>query len=119
VRIGPYEISISDGNALAPIYTEGGGFMKSTCYKNFDIEGHASIFSALDPTYRVVRAKPVVSMFAPSAIRIKAQETLSEVSERMVEKMKLARHNDREINVLDVTRAAAVDAVSGSCALFS
>jgi hypothetical protein len=35
------------------------------------------------------------------------------VSERMVEKIKQARENDKEINVLDVTRAAAVDAVSG------
>jgi len=113
VRIGPYEVSISDGAALAPIYTEGGGFMKSACYTNFDIEGHASIFSALDPAYRAIRAKQVVSLFAPAAIRNKAQETLDEVSKRMAEKIKSARDSDKEINVLDVTRAAAVDAVSG------
>ena len=35
VRIAPNEVSIADGAALAPIYSEKGGFMKAPCYANF------------------------------------------------------------------------------------
>jgi len=113
VRIGPYEISISDGAALAPIYTDGGGFLKAACYKNFDIDGHPSIFSALDPAHRAVRAKPVVSLFAPSAIRSKAKEPLEEVSKRLVARINQAKTTYGRVNILELTRAAALDAVSG------
>lgn len=113
VRIGPSEISISSGAALAPIYSDGGGFLKAACYKNFDIEGHPSIFSALDPSHRAVRAKPVVGLFAPSAIRNQAQEGLEKVSQRLVERLKTAKEAEGSVDLLALSRAAALDGLSG------
>lgn len=69
VRIGPNDCVISDGSALAPIYSERGGFLKAPCYKNFDFDGHPTIFSALDPAHRAKRSKAVASMFSTSSIR--------------------------------------------------
>ncbi|EME39350.1 hypothetical protein DOTSEDRAFT_91733 [Dothistroma septosporum NZE10] len=69
VRIAPNEVVISEGEALAPIYTEKGGFFKSPAYVNFDSEGHPTIFSGLDSAHRALRAKAVMPLFSTGSLR--------------------------------------------------
>ncbi|KAK4986035.1 hypothetical protein LTR50_005558 [Elasticomyces elasticus] len=121
IRIAPNEVSVSDGAALAPVHTERGGFMKAECYRNFDIDGHPSIFSALDPAHRAVRSKAVVSMFSTSAIRA-GTDVLEGCVGRLVDRMKAEAGRSRQtkketgearrVNVLNLSRSLAVDAVS-------
>lgn len=60
LRTSPFSIDTADGDALAPIYVEKGGFRKTPFYTNFDIDSHQSIFSELDPASRTRRAKAVL-----------------------------------------------------------
>ncbi|KAF2090847.1 cytochrome P450 4A10 [Saccharata proteae CBS 121410] len=114
VRIAPNEVSISDGAALAPIYSEKGGFLKAPCYRNFDIEGHQSIFSAVDPKQRGPRAKAVMGMFATRRIREEGGEgVIRGCAGRMVERMERERGRAGRTDVLDLARCLALDAVSG------
>ncbi|KAL9096203.1 MAG: hypothetical protein Q9165_001726 [Trypethelium subeluteriae] len=111
VRVCPSEVDISDGDALNPIYVSGGGFRKAPCYANFDIDDHQTIFSALDPAHRSLRAKAVLSLFAPASIRANT-DVLKECVERFVERFKLDARSGKPANVLNLSRSLAVDAVS-------
>ncbi|KAK5693535.1 hypothetical protein LTR97_010104 [Elasticomyces elasticus] len=121
VRIGPNEVVISDGAALAPIYVEKGGFMKAPCYSNFDIEGHSTIFSTLDPAHRSVRSKAVVPAFSMTSIR-SGQDRIEECVAKLVARLEsdaarsrtLSQQSGRSqpVNVLNLTRSLALDAVS-------
>jgi len=113
VRIAPNEIAIADGAALGPIYSEKGGFRKAACYRNFDIDGHPSIFSALEPGYRAPRAKAVVGMFSTTAVRRDAKGVLEESVRRLVGRMMGERTKGRSVDVLNLARSLAVDAVTG------
>lgn len=94
VRIAPNELDISSGSALNAIYVARGGFRKAACYRNFDIEGHQSIFSAVDPGHRAPRAKAVVPLFSTQAIRKGGEEV------------------GVRVDVLNLARSLALDAVS-------
>lgn len=115
IRIAPNEVCISDGAALAPVYSEKGGFLKARCYENFDIDGHASIFSALDPAHRAVRSKAVLAMFSTSNIRA-GNEVIQGCVDRLVKRMQEdaaeSRKSKTPVNVLNLARSLAVDAVS-------
>ncbi|KAL2349697.1 cytochrome P450 [Cryomyces antarcticus] len=111
VRVAPNEVDISDGAGLAPVYTGRGGFLKARCYENFDIDGHPSIFSALDPAHRASRAKPVVPMFATSAIRARS-DILYGCVDRMVARMQAESKSGKPVNILNLSRSLAVDVVS-------
>ncbi|TKA74391.1 hypothetical protein B0A55_04524 [Friedmanniomyces simplex] len=121
VRIAANEVSIADGAALAPIYVEKGGFMKAPAYSNFDIEGHSTIFSTLDPAHRSVRSKAVVPVFSMTSIRSR-QETIEECVSKLVDRLtneaawsrtaSKETGQSRAINVLNLTRSLALDAVS-------
>lgn len=114
LRVGPDEVDISDGSALEPIYNERGGFLKSPCYRNFDIDGHASIFSALDPSYRAVRSKAVASMFATASIRRDGEGHIEGCAARVVERMTAAKLDiGVPLNMLDLSRRFAIDAATG------
>lgn len=54
---------------LGPIYVEKGGFRKMPFYANFDIDGHKSIFSEVDPASRTQRAKVVLPLFSTGNLR--------------------------------------------------
>ena len=99
LRIAPNDVAIADGAALSAIYTDKGGFSKSPCYRNFDIDGHPSIFSSLDNAHRALRAKPVVPMFATSAIRSKATPVLEAGVARFVARIKHAADTGTVINL--------------------
>jgi hypothetical protein len=121
VRIAPNEVSISDGAALAPVYTEKGGFLKAPYYANFDIEGHPTIFSALDPGHRAVRSKAVLPLFSTSNIR-SGTDAIEGCVSRFIDRIKAEADECRKaaketgqpkpVNILNLCRSLALDAVS-------
>ncbi|OWP00068.1 cytochrome P [Marssonina coronariae] len=111
VGVSPYEVDISDADAVNPIYVSRGGFLKAPCYANFDIDGHPTIFSSLDPNHRAPRAKAVVPMFSTKSIR-ENEAALYDCVDRMVERMQGEASTGRPVNVLNLSRSLAVDAVS-------
>jgi len=111
VRVSPVEVDISDSDAIAPIYVAKGGFSKAPCYANFDIDGHKTIFSTIDVEYRSPRAKAVVPMFSTKNIRDN-YAALYGCVDRMVERMGEEARTGRPVNVLNLARSLAVDAVS-------
>lgn len=111
VRVAPNEVDIGDADAIHPIYVARGGFLKAPCYANFDIDGHKSIFSTTSPEYRAPRAKAVVPMFSTKSLR-ENQDAISGCVDRMVKRLGEETRTKRPVNVLNLTRALAVDAVS-------
>jgi cytochrome P450 len=113
VRIAPNDVDISDGAALNQIYVRNGGFLKNPCYQNFDIDEFPTIFSALEPAHRTVRAKAVVGMFAPGAVR-EGKDVIYGCVERMVDKLEKekAAASGKPVNVLNIFRSLALDAVT-------
>ncbi|KAF2764461.1 cytochrome P450 [Teratosphaeria nubilosa] len=114
VRIARNDVSISDGAALAPVYAEKGGFLKAQCYRNFDFEGRATVFSALDVAYRAVRVKAVGSLFGMGRVRAGAG-VVEACVERFVARLEGRRRRKKggtRVDVLGLCRALALDAVS-------
>ena len=104
-------VDIADGEALSPIYVEKGGFRKTAFYGNFDIDGHKSIFSELVPERRAIRAKAVLPMFSMSSLR-EGRAVIYGCVDRWVDVMKVAKASRKPVNMLDLTRGLAVDAVT-------
>ncbi|KAJ4319707.1 hypothetical protein N0V94_003766 [Neodidymelliopsis sp. IMI 364377] len=111
VCVAPNEVDISDADAIQPIYVSRGGFAKAPCYANFDIDGHKTIFSTTSPDYRAPRAKAVVPLFSTKSLR-ENQTAIGECVDRMVSKLGTEALKRKPVNVLNLTRALAVDAVS-------
>lgn len=111
VRVAPNDVDISDGEAIAPIYVDKGGFTKADCYVNFDIDGHASIFSTLNSVYRARRAKAVVAMFSTASIR-SGSDLIYECVDKFVSRLQAEAKTGRPVDVLNLSRALATDAVS-------
>ena len=111
VRTGPDSVDISDGDALAPIYVEKGGFRKTPFYANFDIDGHKSIFSEVDPASRILRAKPILPLFSTGNLR-NGSDVIYRCVNKMVDRMKMEARSGHPVNVLNLTRSLATDAVS-------
>lgn len=111
VRVSPTEVDIRDVDAVTSIYITKGGFLKAPCYGNFDIDGHKTIFSTIDPEYRAPRAKAVVPMFSTRNIRDN-DVALYGCVDRMVERMREESETGKPVNVLNIARSLAVDAVS-------
>lgn len=115
LRIGPNEVLIADGAALAPIYSSSGGFPKAACYRNFDIDGFPSLFSALDRAHRAPRARSVQPLFATASLR-KGEERVAAVARELVDRLRRERNAAKQeggrVDVLDAARSAAVDTVT-------
>ena len=111
VRVAPNEIDISDADAIPAIYVSKGGFPKAAYYANFDIDGHKTIFSTVDADYRSPRAKAVVPLFSTKALR-ENEKAIWGCVDRMIERLKEESKTRRPVNVLNLTRSLAVDAVS-------
>ncbi|PYI04789.1 cytochrome P450 [Aspergillus sclerotiicarbonarius CBS 121057] len=116
LRIAPNLVSISDPKALETIYVANGGFRKDGRYRNFDVNGQPTIFSAIDKAYRDVRAKAVLPLFAPA--RIRAAEGGQNV-EQYVEKF-IARLNGEKslsatnrVDILDLALRLSMDVMTG------
>lgn len=112
LRIGPNEVLIADGAALAPIYSTNGGFPKAPCYRNFDIEGWPSLFSALGKEYRATRAKSVLPLFATKALR-EGEGRLRGTVAGFVQRLEGGKRRGGKVDVLDAARSLAVDVVTG------
>lgn len=114
VRTGPWSVDILDGTALSTIYTEKGGFPKADFYSNFDIDGHKSIFSETNVTRRAPRAKAVAALFSTSSLRA-GQDVIYQCVDRFVDRLAQGsqpENKGKPLNVLNLTRGLAVDAVS-------
>lgn len=110
LRIGPNDCVIADGAALAPIYSERGGFLKSECYANFNFEGHQTIFSTRDPVHRAVRSKAVTALFSMNSIRSK-HDIFESCARRLVDRIRQEAHDKKRVNMLTLCRRAALDLV--------
>ena len=103
VRIAPNDLHVSDGSALWPIYMEKGGFLKSTYYNTFDIDGHATVFTTLQLDKRAERLKSIQSMFSYSAIQ-GAKSIIERCATRMVERLEEEKGKGEPVDVLNLTR---------------
>ena len=116
VRTGPNSVDIADGEALHEIYSKNGGMRKTAFYTNFQIDGHESIFSEIVPEQRGPRAKAVLPMFATSNLRA-GQEVLDKIVQSFVLQVKnsaaWSKKTGQAIDLLDLTRGLAIDAVTG------
>ncbi|OOF95555.1 hypothetical protein ASPCADRAFT_507385 [Aspergillus carbonarius ITEM 5010] len=121
LRIAPNLVSISDPNALATIYVANGGFVKDGRYRNFDVNGQPTIFSAIDKAYRDARAKAVLPLFAPA--RIRAAEG-AQIVQRYVEKfiarlrgeksrVKSLSGTSSRVDILDLALRLSMDVMTG------
>ena len=115
VRTGPTSVDIADGAALHDIYVSKGGFLKAPFYANFDIDGHKSIFSEVVPEKRASRAKAVLPLFSTANLR-GGRDTIYACVDKAVERLEAERKESAEkgtrVNVLNLARALATDAVS-------
>lgn len=111
LRIGPDEVLIADGSALAPIYSANGGFAKALCYRNFDIDGFPTLFSALEKNHRAPRAKSVLPLFSTGQLR-KEEDKIKGVTRQLVQWLEREKAKGGRIDVLDPARRTAVDVVS-------
>lgn len=90
VRIGPNTVAIADRLAVGPIYVERGGFMKTSNYHHFYVDGFPTIFSTSDPAYRATRSKAVAPLFSVAAIR-RESNLISTCVERFVQRLQQSR----------------------------
>jgi hypothetical protein len=111
VRVSPSQIDIADADAIQGIYISGGGFPKPPCYANFDIDGHPTIFSTTSASDRSPRARAVVAMFSTTAIRANSAALYGCV-DRMIARLEVEAATGHAVNVLNLTRALAIDTVS-------
>jgi cytochrome P450 len=115
VRIAPNELDIATGEALNTIYVKGGGFLKPAYYSNFNIDGYPTIFSAVDPAHRSIRAKPVLPLFATGAIR-EGRDVILGCVEKWVDRLQKdaiqSKETGSKVNLLTSTRSLALDAVT-------
>ena len=111
MRISPNDIDIAEGDALWPIYMEKGGFEKPAYYETFDLDGHASIFSARTLLHREPRVKAVLPIFSTSSVRT-AAGLISECGDKFVVLLQRGARSGKPVNLLDLTRSFALDAVS-------
>lgn len=113
VLLGPNDVHVNDGGAIAPIYVEKGGFRKAPYYHSTHINGLQTIFSTTDPEYRAVRAKAVAPIFATSKIQSDGARILHDCADDFVAALKKAKDGAHEIDLIDLARRYSLDAMSG------
>jgi hypothetical protein len=110
LRVAPNDVDIADAGAIDAIYIARGGFPKARAYSKFDIDGHQTIFSTLKLPERATRAKAVAPLFSTASIR--QSEDLSTVFDDFVGRLKREAGKGRPVDVLDISRCMAIDAMS-------
>lgn len=111
VRVGPNDVDIADGDALDEIYVKRGGFRKAGFYANFDIDGHKSIFSEVVPEERIARAKAVLPLFSTGSLRA-GSDIIYKCVDQFVGRVKAGAKTGRPVDILNLSRSLATDAVS-------
>lgn len=127
LRVAPNAVSLSDGEALYPVYVAGGGLPKDARYSNFRVNGHDTIFSALDTAYRDTRAKAVLPLFAPSRIRSSCEnegvivQLVNKFVDRLEEKAETSRQRSQspeaqaprtKVDILDLSSRLSIDVLT-------
>ena len=112
IRVAPNELDISDGEALAPIYSDKGGFPKAPSYANFHIDGLPTIFSTSDTAYRNSRGKPVTGLFSNASIKAKSAD-LYMCIENFIQELKesRAKAKGQPVDIQSRSRFLALDVV--------
>ncbi|KAL9586004.1 MAG: hypothetical protein Q9203_004017 [Teloschistes exilis] len=98
VRVGLNTVDIADGAALGPIYVDKGGFLKTSHYHNFYVDGFPTIFSSTDPAYRAKKAKLVAPMFSNAAIH-QGSDIINQCVDRFVSRIREARESSTSHSV--------------------
>ncbi|KAJ8132545.1 hypothetical protein O1611_g1078 [Lasiodiplodia mahajangana] len=113
IRVAPNEVDISDGRAGPPIYIKNGGYRKSPVYRNIDVNGFITLFSAVDPAHRAPRAKAVAPLFAQQQV-IQNRAHAQQVIARMLAELERRKAGacGRPVDVLNLFRAMFIDTVS-------
>ncbi|KAL8692669.1 MAG: hypothetical protein Q9218_002342, partial [Villophora microphyllina] len=113
VRVGPNTVDIADGAALAPIYVDKGGFLKTLDYHNFYLDGFPTIFSSTDPAHRASKAKLVAPLFSNAAIR-QDSHIISECAGRFVQRLQDARKlsRNRTVELQEHARLLGLDVLA-------
>lgn len=111
IRVAPKDVHIADGEALWPIYMDKGGMAKSSYYNTFQIDGHATVFTTLELDKRAARHKAIQSIFSNSATTA-ARDVIQGCASRMIERITEAKNSRRSVDILNLTRSYAMDAVS-------
>lgn len=110
VRIAYDSVDFTNVSALEGIYLKKGGFLKPRYYNNFDVDGHASIFSNTDLTQRGARAKAVLPLFSISRVK-EGSRSFDQSRSRFLTKLREQKALGRA-NVLDLARGMSIDAVT-------
>lgn len=110
VRISPNSVDFADVGVIQPIYIQKGGFLKARYYNNFDIDGHATIFSETNLAARAARAKVVLPLFSAANIK-KHAAPFKESIQRYLSLFRQGREAGG-VNALDLARGAGIDAVT-------
>jgi hypothetical protein len=111
LRVAPNDVDIAGADAIEPIYIARGGFPKARAYSKFDIDGHTTIFSTLTLPERASRAKAVAPLFSTASLR-QSEKDLSKVFDDFVERLRREAKKGDPVNVLNISRCMAIDAVS-------
>ncbi|XXH01294.1 hypothetical protein Hte_007650 [Hypoxylon texense] len=113
VRVAPGEVDVADGAAAHPVYARGGGLRKSPAYRNFDVDGFPTVFSAVDPAARAARAKAVAPLFARQAVVKGRAGTRKIVGEAVAELRRRKEDADgKPVDLLNLFRSLALNASS-------
>ncbi|RAK95885.1 cytochrome P450 [Aspergillus ibericus CBS 121593] len=116
LRIAPNLVSISAPTALETIYVANGGFRKDGRYRNFDVNGQPTIFSAIDKAYRDVRAKAVLPLFAPTRIRAaEGEQNVQRYVEKFIARLNGAKSlsGTHRVDILDLSLRLSMDVMAG------
>ncbi|THC96056.1 hypothetical protein EYZ11_004477 [Aspergillus tanneri] len=123
--LGSNAVSLSDGDALHSVYVAGGGLPKDSRYRNFRVEGHDTIFSTLDPSYRNIRAKAVLPLFATSRIHSSYEDNgmMSQLVNKFVDILRTEKDRasprqshktvTKKVDILDLSSRLSIDVLTG------
>ncbi len=111
LRVGPNDIESQRARLFGLSTWKMADSRSRASTKKFDIDGHASIFSTLSLAARGPRAKAVLPLFSATAIR-EATSIIITSAEAKIERMKEEAQMGTPVNVLNLTRSYALDAVS-------
>lgn len=119
VRIGPRELSFSDGDVIHQIYSEGTSFKKAPYFSNSDIDGQSTMFSEQDPASRNEKAKQLRKLFYKDAL-LNARAQVTKIASHLIKRTELEKQAGwskglvSEINILTLARSFVLDAISSA-----
>ncbi|OAQ67614.2 benzoate 4-monooxygenase cytochrome protein [Pochonia chlamydosporia 170] len=108
LRVGPNDIDIADGAAISVAYSNKIEFSKSECYPKLAVDGHETIFSTLDSTYRAIRIKVVLPLFSLTSIR-QYSSIIDSCATNFVGRLKKDSVSGKPVDVMNLARSFTCD----------